>query len=161
MLLTLNWQFLEGADRADLIGFLAGLYGQEHLVTAKDPAQVQRGALGGTPLVVGASQTGESLDVDGAPTSQNNWLRRGDQISFNNGTFNELKIVTADVDTTGGGTATIPISPEIHSSPPNNEAIDIVVPMIGTWRLATPEIAWTTRSPILSDFNIILEEHIA
>lgn len=163
LLLGLRYNDLRTNDRALLQGFLAGLYGQEHLVTLAVPGHSQQGALGGSPQVAGAGQTGESLAVDNGPSSQSNWLRAGDMISYSNGSFIELKIVTSDVNTDGGGLATIPISPEIHSSPANNASVDIVVPIIGTWRLSSANgAAWNNKPgvDILSDFAISLEESI-
>jgi hypothetical protein len=158
--MMLTWSRISGDDRAILKGFLAGQFGQEHLITYRDPTHVQRGALGGSPTVAGASQTGQSLDISSGPVSQTNWLRRGDQISFPNGTYTELKIVTDDVDTNGSGQATIPIYPEIHISPANLAAVDIVVPINGTWRLLNPENSWDDEPGDRSTFNIELEEYI-
>ncbi len=141
LVMTLNFNRRPGPDAAELRGFLAGLYGQEHLVLYEDPTHVQRGVLSGTPLVDGASQVGQSLDIDGVG-SVSDWIKRGDMLSFSNGTYTELKIVTADV-TSSGGDATIPISPEIHISPANNAVVDVIVPIVGTWRLkAADGAAW-------------------
>ena len=147
-------------DRSILKGFLAGLYGQEHLLTYHDPSHVQRGALGGTPIVDGGSQVGQAIDISGGPTSQNGWLLRGDHMAFDNGTYLELKIVTADVDTDGSGDATIPIYPEIHISPATSAPIDITVPILGTWRLAGPNAAWEDEVGDRSTFTFDLEEYI-
>ncbi len=161
MLLAVTFNRRGDPDRADLKGFLAKLFGQEHTIEYEDPTHVQRGALGGSPLVNGVDQTGESLIIDGASATITDWLKSGDHISYDNGTFKELKIVTGDVNTDGGGNATIPIFPEIHVSPPTNNAVDIAVPIVGTWRLAEAQgAAWEDEVGDRSTFVIEFEEHI-
>lgn len=77
-----------------------------------------------TPLVNGASQTGTSLVTDG--WSEGDGLNPGDYISFENGTFRELHIVTAESFANSSGQMTISISPAIRRSPANNAAVTVV-----------------------------------
>jgi len=85
------------------------------------------GALGGTPLVQGAGQTGASITADGASASITNYFRKGDVIQFasvqdlnpqNYQTTGRNKdfVVTANVSSTAGGVLTIPVSPSIVAS---------------------------------------------
>ena len=91
------------------------------------------GALGGTPLVIGAGQTGASILTDGWTASISGVLKQGDCITFANvygitpqtadatggGTSTgqlQQFVVTADVDSDGTGAATVPISPSIVTS---------------------------------------------
>lgn len=86
------------------------------------------GALGGTPLVNGTTADGaSSIVTDGWSNSVTGALKAGDVIQIagvydlNPMTYastGRLKdfVVTADVDTSGGGAATIPISPAIQVS---------------------------------------------
>lgn len=87
------------------------------------------GALGGAPLVVGAGQSGATINVDGLSASINNYWREGDVIQFaspqdinpqSHQSTNRLKdfVVTAAVNSTAGGTASIPISPAIVTAGP-------------------------------------------
>ena len=84
------------------------------------------GALGGTPLVNGANQTGTSLITDGWSNSITNVLLKGDIILLGEalGNVNAVNpqsrvstgqprrfVVTANVNSDGSGNATIPISP--------------------------------------------------
>ena len=148
--IQLNFGTLTGADRGEMQGFLGALDGQRHRFTVKDHSYSgARGALGGTPLVNGASQTGNSLITDGWPNSTA-ILKRGDLISLPN---NELKMITADVSSDGSGNATLSIIPEIHTSPSNNDALTTVNP-IGLFILATPEVGWSSRPGIFSDLTI-------
>lgn len=91
------------------------------------------GALGGTPLVNGAGQTGASITADGATASVTNYLREGDVIQFasvedinplSRQSTNRDKdfVVTSNVDSTAGGALTIPISPSIVTSGPFQNA---------------------------------------
>ena len=101
------------------------------------------GALGGTPLVVGAGQSGASILIDGATGGVANYWLEGDVIQFasvedinplSHQSTNRDKdfVVTANVATAGGGTATVPISPSIvvsgafanvDNGPANDDAI--------------------------------------
>lgn len=101
------------------------------------------GALGGTPLVKGAGQTGASVTIDGATASVTGYWKEGDKIQFasvydinplSRQSTNRLKdfTVTADTDSDGSGEASIPISPAIVTSgpfqnvsagPANNDAV--------------------------------------
>lgn len=107
------------------------------------------GALGGTPLVKGASQTGASLITDGWSNSITGVLKQGDiftiagcyQVSNPTGsnpqTLKDLQqfVVTADADSNGSGEATLAISPSIitsgafqtvNAAPANDAALTIV-----------------------------------
>lgn len=101
------------------------------------------GALGGTPLVDGAGQTGATISGDGTGGAVTNYFLEGDVVQFA-GVFDvnplsrrsttQLKdfVVTADVTAPAGATLSIPISPSIitsgafqtcSASPANNAAI--------------------------------------
>lgn len=86
------------------------------------------GPLGGTPLVDGASQTGSSLLTKGWTSAAASRLKEGDvftldgvyavnpQSRLSQGRLRRF-VVTADVSSTSGGAATLPIYPPI--TPPN------------------------------------------
>lgn len=91
------------------------------------------GALGGTPLVNGANQTGSSIITNGWTASISNILRQGDILTFGTDVYGvkvqtasedgavstgvlQQFVVTEDVDSDGDGAATIPISPSITTS---------------------------------------------
>lgn len=83
------------------------------------------GVGGGTPLVNGAGQTGDTLVIDGAGTNVTNWLRKGDIINWVGDQL--IYDVNGDVNTDGGGNASIPIHPPIFTgqSPANNAPVEI------------------------------------
>lgn len=100
--------------------FLLQLKGGINTFYAYDPdARFPRGAATGTPLVAGGSQTGSSLNIDGATAGVTNWLRPGDYFSVNG----EYKMVTSAVTTNGSGAATINFAPALRASPSDNTAI--------------------------------------
>lgn len=116
----------------------------------------RRGAGGGTPLVNGASQTGNTLNVDGGPLSTTAWLKVGDYFSFTNGVGDtELKIVvSADVNTDGTGAATITFEPPIRSAPADDAPIEIDAPTAIMRLLDDNQAAFNIRSPYLGDTSI-------
>jgi hypothetical protein len=87
------------------------------------------GALGSTPLVVGAGQVGSSIALDGAGGAVTGYVLEGDNIRFagvndinplNHQSTGQLKdfVVTADADANGSGEVTVSISPELIISGP-------------------------------------------
>ena len=113
------------------------------------------GPLGGTPLVNGGSQTGASLVTDGWTAAAASRLKQGDVFTIagvfavnpqnrqSTGALQQFT-VTADVSSTAGGAATIPISPSIvvtggfqtvTASPADNAALTI----IGAANTVTPQ----------------------
>ena len=83
---TMRFSNLTGAQRSELQAFIAKLDGQTHRMRIRDYGAVRRGTAQSpqAPLVQGAGQTGSTLLADGAATSQSNYFRSGDYISFNN-----------------------------------------------------------------------------
>lgn len=79
-----------------------------------------------SPLVDGGSQTGTSLQTDG--WSPGDGLNKGDYIAFENGTFRELHILTADSFADSNGDMTISVAPKIRRSPSDNAAVILEKP---------------------------------
>lgn len=164
--LRLVFNNLQTDERGVLRGYLAFMEGQVHRVEVGDHSYTgARGALGGTPLVNGASQAGTSLVTDGWPNSTL-VLKAGDLISFTNGTYKELKMITSDATSDGSGNCTLSIMPEIHTAPANNAVIVTASP-VGTFMLASPAIRWSNSpsrsgsvSAPMSNISIDLVEDI-
>lgn len=95
----------------------------------------------GTPLVNGASQTGDSLDIDGLPTSETGYLLAGDYIQLGSAASSQLYKVLEDVDTNASGEATLNIYPALRSSPSDDASV-LVSNCKGVFRLATNEMGW-------------------
>lgn len=84
-----------------------------------------RGVATGTPLVNGASQSGQSLVSDGWTVSQTGILKAGDWLQVGNYLYKVLQDVDSDV----GGNATIDIWPSLAKAvPSDNDAITVANP---------------------------------
>jgi hypothetical protein len=111
---------MKRATFAELQSILINAKGRVNRLKAFDPdAIAPRGSAGGTPLVMGASQTGDSLITDGWAALTNGLLLPGDLFSVND----ELKMVTASVDSDSSTVATINFEPPLRASPANDDPI--------------------------------------
>lgn len=170
--ISMQFNNLEGADRATMKAFLTKLNGQEHRMYLNDHSAQRRGSAGtgDTLLVNGANQTGPILVADGATAGVSNYFRAGDYISFNN----ELHVVTEDVDSITGGTfqfekpnndltttttAGIPLAPPIRKPTDDNDAIDYLLPVFGVFMLASAS-SWDTRPGLVSNFTVEAVEDV-
>ena len=116
---------LKRADADGWLAFLAKLKGQAGRFYGPDPTHLTpRGSAPGTPLVNTADQTGSSLITDGWTASQSNIFYAGDLIAYDVPTgMRSMHVVTAAVNSDGGGNATLPISPKIRESPADGATI--------------------------------------
>jgi hypothetical protein len=171
----LKWRFrygfrITGDDRAEMLGLLAQLRVQSHRLRVPVYDNPARGAYGGTPLVNGASQTGNSLNIDGASLSITNWIRRGDYFSVIVGTEPELKMATTDASSDGSGNVLLTFEPRLRDSPSNGAAIYVqdgvlTVPS-GVFLLAEQDIGWEsvhrgTPDPVMNVTLDMIEDVFA
>ena len=98
-------------------------------------AESPRGSVPGTPLVDGASQTGDSLDLKGFTASQTGVLKAGDYINLGTGANTHLHKVLADIDSDTAGNATVEIFPDLRESPTDSQSV-ITSDCKGLFRLA-------------------------
>lgn len=110
----LSEQYKTGQFAGEALGWSKWFMGQ-------NVAQHTVGALGGTPAINGASSNGDTtLTIDGCTSSVTGYFKKGDIIQvdgvygvnpMNRQRLRYLKnmLVTADVDTDGGGNATVPV----------------------------------------------------
>lgn len=139
--MILNYRQLSNADVQELIGLFLGLQGVENRIELEDWGYEAQGTYTGTPLIKGADQTGTTLETDGWTAGIT--LKRGNRFHFQNGNgHKELKIITADTVVDGSGNASIPIFPDIHTSPADNQALEIAAP-VGTFKLVSNPFEWT------------------
>jgi len=111
--------------------FLISLMGQKGTFYLGDPlAEQPRGVASGSPLVKGASQTGNELLTDGWNTSVTGILLAGDYIQIGQRLYKLLE----DADSDGSGNATLQIFPRLAESPADNETI-ITDSCVGIFRL--------------------------
>lgn len=139
---------LTEADSALLQAFMVKLRGQAGRFTLHNFARpYPRGTLSGTPLVMGASQTGNTLAVDGCTVGAT--LLAGDFIGVND----ELKMVVADATANGSGEMSLTIEPPLRSSPADNAALTLARP-VATFMLAGDESKWSTQPGLFSSFPV-------
>ncbi len=103
-----------------------------------DHSYVRAGAGGGSLLVKGASQSGTTLEMDGATASVTGILKAGDRIGLANGRLVE---VATDCDSDASGNVTASLVYPIVAAPDDNSAIEIAAPAL-ICRLADPSIGW-------------------
>lgn len=114
------------ADAAEIQAFLGELYGAYGTFLYGDPdflVQGLRGAGGGTPLVKGASQTGNTLIIDGLTSATANVYKKGDYFQLGTGTSSRLYMITQNINSNTAGEATLQFVPAIRSSPADNAAV--------------------------------------
>lgn len=125
------------------VAFMLKLNGIRGTFLAGDPAAKKpRGIATGTPLVKGASQTGNSLITDGWTISTSGILLAGDYIQLGSGATARLHKVLDDVNSNGTGDVTLTLWPSLRASPADNAPL-VVTNTVGVFRLATNEMAWS------------------
>lgn len=141
----------EDLVRKGALGRIAG----SMMYASQNVAKITTGARGGTPAINGASQTGDTLAVDGWSNSVTNVVRAGDVFTIagvyavnpvNKAVSSVLRqfVVTAAANSTGGGAiAAMAISPAITTSGPYQNvsagpADDALLTFLGTAATAYP-----------------------
>lgn len=140
------WEFegklvpMSRANAEAWIAFFISLNGMQGTFLLGDPlGTTARGGAGGTPLVNGASQTGNSLITDGWTASQTGILKAGDYFQLGTGSSSKLYKVLNDANSDSGGNATFDIWPSINTAVADNTAITTSSAK-GLFRLATNEM---------------------
>jgi len=140
------------------VAFLLSLKGQYGTFLLNDPnCATPRGSAGvtpGTPVVMGAGQTGDELDIDGLPTSATGYLLAGDYIQLGTGSSATLHKVLADVNSNGSGEATLDIWPSLRSSPADNATVTLSSAK-GVFRLANNIQQWEINN--MSNYGITFD----
>ncbi len=104
----------------------------------------------GAPLVDGAAQTGEALNVKGLPLSANGYLLAGDYIQLGTGISSRLKKVLDDVNSDGSGDATMNLWPPIRDTevPVDSSAV-VVSGAEGLFVSPSASSSWQVRPPVV------------
>ena len=137
---------MKQVDAEIWIAWLRSLRGVEGTFLMGGPLKTSPlGSAGGTPLVAGADQVGDSIDIDGAALSQTGWLKAGDYINLGAAADGAWHQVLVDVDTNGSGEATIDVWPSINIAPADNDPI-VTSNTTGIFRLATNKINWSVNN---------------
>lgn len=128
---------MKRADAEYWVAFLATLKGRKGTFLMGDPiGATARGIATGTPLVNGASQTGQTLITDGWTINQTGILKAGDWIQLGSGLTSRLHKVLQDANSDGTGNATLELWPGPRTAPADNAAI-VVASTKGLWRLTS------------------------
>lgn len=133
----------QGREARSLSAFLAALGGSAGKFLFLDPTLDQASTLG-TPLVVGAGQTGIALATDGWPASQTVMLA-GDFFSLGSDDTTRFYQLTADAVSNGSGAATLAFVPALRSSPADNAPLEVLAPKV-LLRLTEPVPARMSRA---------------
>tara|TARA_B110000211_G_C13930913_1_gene487141 strand:+ start:269 stop:895 length:627 start_codon:yes stop_codon:yes gene_type:complete len=139
---------------------LRGQYGSMYLGDwdARTPLGTASSSAG-TPLVKGASQTGNTLLCDGATASQTGYLKAGDYIQIGTGATGKLHMVVADSNSDGSGNFSLDIEPALRTSPADNTSI-VVSNTKGVFRLSSNETSWQTNAVSLYGITFAVREII-
>ena len=128
------------ATAEEWVTFLLSLNGMQGTFLIGDPlGTTARGIATGTPLVKGASQTGNSLITDGWTASQAGILKAGDYFQLGNSSSSKLYKVLNDANSDGSGNATFDIWPSINTAVADNTAITVSSAK-GLFRLSSNEM---------------------
>jgi hypothetical protein len=134
---------MQRADAEQWLAWLLSLNGMEGTFLMGDPlGATARGSLGGTPVVNGANQTGQSLTIDGCTPSVTGWLKAGDYIQLGSDSTSTLHKVLVDVNTDTGGAADIDIFPAMRTAPEDGSTVT-VSNCVGRFRLNSGQQDWS------------------
>ncbi len=113
------------------------------------------GYAGPTPLVNGASQTGNSLILDGM-SNTTSIFAIGNRFTVND----EMLVVREPLTSDGGGAGTVVFDPPLKVSPANNDPLEINAPyFIAASQIKNPQIQ--LRSPYIHGFRVTAREVLA
>lgn len=139
--LSANYPVIPDALIDQWEGFLGRLKGRYGTFLFGDPSRATpRGPMSGSPVVDGANQSGDYLNIRGATASVTGWGKAGDYIQIGSGMSATLYRLSADATTDGSGRASLEVWPQIRQSPsaPGDGATVIVSNTVGRFRLTEP-----------------------
>lgn len=149
------------AEAVVWVAWLTSLRGQFGTFTMGDQMGATAiGSAGGSPVVKGASQTGQDLNIDGATVSQTGWLKAGDYIQLGSGATATLHQVLVDADSDGSGDVTLTLWPSVRTAPAD-DAVVTVASAVGRWRLAGNETSWSVSEASLYGISFSAIEAIS
>lgn len=106
------------------------------------------------PLVNGAGQTGNTLNIDGCSPNTIGWFAPGDYIQLGTGSGTQLYKVLTRVDTNNSGQATLDIWPNLRSSPADNASV-VFTNTKGRFRLKDNITQWQINE--ISSYGITFD----
>lgn len=157
---TVTFKKVTFAQAASIRAFLADLQGQYGTFLYGDPDYLARGASGiysGTPVVNGAGQTGNTLNIDGATNSITGWAKAGDYFQIGSGTSARLYMITQDANSNGSGEVVLTFQPALRSSPSDGATITFTGAK-GLMRLAENTSSWDSDMSSINDITLSFHE---
>lgn len=146
--LTVELPAMERANAEAWITFLLSLNGQAGTFLYGPPeSRTPQGVATGAPLVNGAAQTGQDLITNGWTAGVTGILLKGDMIQLGTGVDAHLHKVLEDVNSDGGGSATLTLWPNLRESPVDASAI-AVSSAKGLFALMSNAMEWSTSIAI-------------
>lgn len=137
---------------------LKGVYGTFYYADPYYYAAGPAGVADGSPLVDGASQTGNTLNVKSAPAGRQGWLLAGrDYIQLGTGTSSRLHMITEDAHVAADGTVALSIEPDLRSSPADNAAI-VCNGARGVFRLDGNQVEWSVSDGVVQRITFSFHE---
>jgi hypothetical protein len=134
---------MKRADAEQWLAWLVSLRGSLGTFLLGDPLGcVARGVATGTPLIKGGSQTGGTINIDGATSGVTGWLKAGDYVQIGSGGTARLHKVLQDANSDGSGNVTLELWPHVRTAPADNAAVTVSSAK-GLFRLASNEQAWS------------------
>ena len=107
-------------------------------------------------LVDGASQTGDSILVDGYPIDTPNCVRAGDAFSF--AADNAVYIARASAGSNGAGEVTIPLNPNLRLSPANDAAVTNTGVTFRATLLGRSRFEKSSAPSYFADYTVLMTE---
>lgn len=131
---------------ASYIAFVAKLKGIKGSFLFPVHEPTPRGVATGLPVIDGAGQTGNTINVRGFTSDTINILREADYIQIGSGLNTSLHMVLSDADTDVSGNTPLTLWPSLRSSPADGEPV-VVSNCKGLFRLSadTPHNIDTNR----------------
>lgn len=150
---------MKRASAEEWIAFLISLNGAYGTFLLGDPmgatARGSASTAAGTPLVNGGSQTGSTLNIDGAPNNATGYLKAGDYIQIGTNLYKVL----ADANSNGSGQVSLDIWPSLRSSPADNAAV-VVAGAKGLFRLSSSDASFSIDNASVYGINFSAVEAI-
>lgn len=152
---TLSLPLMSRDTAEDWLSWLVALNGMEGtFLMGVAGCSTPRGAIGGTPLVAGAGQSGNTLQIDGCTPLVMNWLKAGDYIQLGSGLDTHLHKNLNNASTDSGGFVTLDLWPRLRASPADNDPV-VVSGANGLWRLAGNEMPFSLAPGVLVSVDSI------
>jgi hypothetical protein len=147
------------------LAYVAWLYSTSQVftidhLTTPGSGRSPNGAGGGTPLINGASQTGEDITTDGWSNSITGVAKGGDVLRIAG--LSPLYQVVIDANSNGSGQATIKLNPPIPAgySPADNAAITRASCTLNAYIAAPPVVPDAPPGRFIAGFSLRFREAI-